>query len=254
MSERAADIAFHGANRATQVWDVLRDALASLTAGGPGVLTVLDVGGGTGGLAVPVAALGHAVTVVDPSPDALASLERRAAEAGVTERVTAMQGDLGTLPELIGAGSVDAVLCHGALEMAEDPAEACRNVAGVLRVDGLASVLCANRAAVVLSQALGGHFAAARHVLDDPDGRMGSRDPMPRRFTVDGLAELLVAAGMRIESVVGVRVFADLVPGALLAGGPDAAARLADLEAAVAGRPEFRAIAAKLHVVARRWE
>ena len=35
-------------------------------------LRVLDLGGGTGGTAVPLAAAGHDVTVVDPSPDALA--------------------------------------------------------------------------------------------------------------------------------------------------------------------------------------
>ncbi|MEO9151806.1 MAG: methyltransferase domain-containing protein, partial [Lapillicoccus sp.] len=31
-------------------------------------LQVLDLGGGTGGLAVPLAELGHSITVVDPSP------------------------------------------------------------------------------------------------------------------------------------------------------------------------------------------
>ena len=44
---------------------------------------VLDIGGGTGGFAVRVAELGHRVTVVDPSPDALAALDRRAREGGV---------------------------------------------------------------------------------------------------------------------------------------------------------------------------
>ena len=47
---------------------------------------VLDIGGGTGGFAVRVAELGHRVTVVDPSPDALAALDRRAAESGVADR------------------------------------------------------------------------------------------------------------------------------------------------------------------------
>src|SRR2546423_1492368 len=84
---------------------------------------VLDVGGGTGGFAVPIAELGHRVTVVDPSPDALAALERRAAEAGVPkEALRAVQGDLAGLLEQVEAGSVDLVLCHGVLEMADDPA------------------------------------------------------------------------------------------------------------------------------------
>ncbi|MFA6577412.1 MAG: SAM-dependent methyltransferase, partial [Nocardioides sp.] len=54
-----------GATRTAVVWDVLRPIL------GAGSRDVLDIGGGTGGFAVKVAELGHRVTVVDPSPDAL---------------------------------------------------------------------------------------------------------------------------------------------------------------------------------------
>ena len=42
------------------------------------VLDVVDVGAGTGGLAVSIASRGHRVTVVDPSPDALAAARWRA--------------------------------------------------------------------------------------------------------------------------------------------------------------------------------
>src|SRR4051812_6793989 len=72
--------------RTAVVWEVLRDALSTLSSGAVGpassTLSVLDAGGGTGGFAVPLAELGHRVTVVDPSPDSLAALERRAAESG----------------------------------------------------------------------------------------------------------------------------------------------------------------------------
>ena len=50
--------------RTAVVWEVLRDALAALAPDGRS-LQVLDVGGGTGGFAVPLAELGHQVTVVD---------------------------------------------------------------------------------------------------------------------------------------------------------------------------------------------
>ena len=61
---------------------------------------VLDVGGGSGVWAVPLAAAGCLVTVVDPSPNALATLQRRAVEAGVADHVTAVQGDSDALSEL----------------------------------------------------------------------------------------------------------------------------------------------------------
>ena len=57
--------------RTAVVWEALGPVLE------PPGLDVLDIGGGTGGFAVRVAGLGHRVTVVDPSPDALAALARR---------------------------------------------------------------------------------------------------------------------------------------------------------------------------------
>ena len=60
-------------------WAVLREELSRVGR----AVTAVDVGGGTGGFAVPLAMDGHHVTVVDPSPDALAALKRRAVEAGV---------------------------------------------------------------------------------------------------------------------------------------------------------------------------
>ncbi|MEO7070510.1 MAG: methyltransferase domain-containing protein, partial [Nostocoides sp.] len=74
-------------------------------------LRVVDIGGGTGGLTVPLAEQGHHVVVVDPSPDALASLRRRAAESGVADRITALQGDAETAADLVAAqtGGADLV-------------------------------------------------------------------------------------------------------------------------------------------------
>src|ERR1700738_3341139 len=80
----------------------------------------LDVGGGSGMWAVPLAVAGCAVTVVDPSPNALATLRRRAEEAGVAGRVTAVQGDTDALGELAPAGAADLVLGHGLLEVVDD--------------------------------------------------------------------------------------------------------------------------------------
>ncbi|MFF2631111.1 methyltransferase domain-containing protein [Kitasatospora griseola] len=237
--------------RTAVVWEVLRSALERRSAElGRPVLEVVDTGGGTGNFAVPVARLGHRVTVVDPSPDALFALERRAAEAGVTDLVRAVQGDTQTLPELVPAGSVDAVLCHGVLEVVDDPAEALGHLVGTLGKGGLVSLLAANRNGAVLARAVAGQFTDARTVLDAPDGRWGAGDPMPRRFTGDQLGALATDAGLRVTSVHGIRVFADLVPGVLVDTEPGALDALLKLELAAAEQPAFHAVATQLHLLA----
>ena len=239
-----------GSPRTAVVWAELRALAGDRTAGGDAVLDVLDLGGGTGGFAVPLAALGHRVTVVDPSPDALAALQRRAGETGADVR--AVQGDAAGLLDVVAAASADLVLCHGVLEHVDDPAQALAVVATVLRPGGTLSLLVASRYAAVLARAVAGRFDEARAVLADPDGRWGPGDPLPRRFTEAGLTTLLAGAGLQVAAVQGVRTVSDLVPGTLVDGEPGAAEALVELETATAVLPEFRALATQLHVRAVR--
>jgi len=237
--------------RTAIVWEVLREALGRLSPDGH-ELHVVDAGGGTGGFAVPLAELGHHVTVVDPSPDSLAALERRAAESGTTGAISAVQGDAAGLVDIVGAGSIDVVVCHSVLEVVDDPAAALVAVARVLRPGGVASILAANRVAAVVARVAAGRLAEARRLLDDPAGWAGEGDPLERRFTVDELHELAIAAGLRPQLTHGVRVFADVVPPALVDGDPDAARDLLALEHAAAERPDYLSVAAQLHVLADR--
>ncbi|MGH3979850.1 MAG: methyltransferase domain-containing protein [Pseudonocardiaceae bacterium] len=234
--------------RTAVVWDALQPSLA----GGHGPLAVLDLGGGTGGFAVRVATSGHRVTVVDPSPDALASLARRAAEAGVSDQVRGIQGDAAGLLDVVEEGCADLVLCHGVLEIVDDPEQALQVVARVLRPDGRLSLLVAQRHAAVLARALAGHLHEAERLLGDPAGDGGATDPAPRRFTEAGVVALLAATGYDVETVHGVRVFTDLVPSALVEGEPGAVDALLRLESTVADRREFRAVATQLHLLANR--
>ena len=208
---------------------------------------MVDIGGGTGGFAVRVAELGHRVTVIDPSPDALAALGRRADESGVANLVTGQQGDLASLPDLVPAGSADVVLCHGVLEIVDDPAGALATIARVLRPGGSLSLLVSQRHAAVVARAMAGHFNQARALLDDPTAGAATR-----RFTADEVTSVLDQAGFDIAAVHAVRVFADLVPSTLVDLEPGAATALIELEQAVANRPEYLALAAQVHVVATR--
>ncbi|GLW97291.1 methyltransferase domain-containing protein [Microtetraspora sp. NBRC 16547] len=234
------------ATRQTVVWEALRAVLAErMAATGRGSLDIVDAGGGTGGFAVPLARLGHAVTVVDPTPDSLAALERRAAETGVS--VKGLQGDTGDLGDLLEQDSADLVLCHSVLEYVEDPAAALTAAAGILRRGGVVSVLAANPVATAIHRALSGNFGEARQVLADSAGRWGDRDPTPRRYTREAVTGLLAKAGFTVGAVHGVRVFADLVPSRLAEADP---AALIELEQAAAAHPVLRDIATQVHVIA----
>lgn len=249
------------APRTAAVWEAVRRIVADLqSAAAPDPqaerppLTVLDVGGGTGGFAVALAGLGHQVTVVDPSPDALAALERRAAEADVEGRVRAVQADAAELADVVAPASVDLVCCHGVLEYVDDAATAVAATAAVLRRGGAVSLLVAQRSGVVVARALAGRFAEASHALEDPAGRWGPADPLPRRFDAADVLRLLTSAGLIPHHVHGVRLFSDLVPEALV-DGEDARAALLALEQAAGAHPDhpgLAALATQLHVVAHR--
>ncbi len=249
---RRGDVAT--APRTAGVWDAVQRGVQQLQARtGRDRLDVLDLGGGTGGLAVALAGQGHQVLVVDPSPDALAALERRAAEAGVGERVRSVQADAATLGEVVAAASADLVCCHEVLEYVDDPGQALGEVGRAVRPGGLVSLLVAQRSAAVVARALAGRFAEAIQALDDPDGRWGAADPLPRRFDADAVRALVTSAGLEVWQLHGVRLFSDLVPEVLLEG-EEARLALLELErrAGTSGAVGMLALATQLHLLAER--
>jgi S-adenosylmethionine-dependent methyltransferase len=255
-------------SRSSLVWDVLADVIAARVAQtGRAALDIVDVGAGTGGFAVSIAASGHRVTVVDPSPDALAAARWRADEAGVT--LTEVQGEAADLPALVGVpggaragqdrAGADLVICHSVLEYVDSPPAALAAVARVLRPGGTVSVLAANTVAAVLQRALAGKYAEARAML--PGEPASGTGPGPqaratpargmaqlaRRFTLPELAALIEGAGLQVGDAHGIRVFSGLLPGAPA----DLAAveALRELEEAAASCPPLRDIATRLHVL-----
>ncbi|SEM04416.1 Methyltransferase domain-containing protein [Blastococcus sp. DSM 46786] len=227
--------------RTAAVWAALDPLVSAGNA-----LRVLDVGGGSGMFAVPLARLGHSVTVVDPSADALATLRRRAETAGVGERVSGVQGDGDLLHEVLADdGGYDLALCHSVLEVVDDPAVTLAEIAGALRPGGRVSLAVANRAGAVLARAVAGHPAEAlAHLRDQATpGR-----PARRRFAPDDLVALVGGAGLTPGTWRGVSVVADLLD---TASGADPAA-VRDLELALADTSPYREVAAGLHLLATR--
>jgi 2-polyprenyl-3-methyl-5-hydroxy-6-metoxy-1,4-benzoquinol methylase len=225
------------------LWTALRDAVAQRPADDP--VRVLDCGGGSGSLAVPLAGLGAQVTVVDVSIDALGTLLRRASEAGVSEQVAAVQGEAESLTSLFDAGAFDLVLAHEVLDNVGNVPATLREIVAVLRPGGTVSVVVVNPVASVIGRALAGDVAGALAAVRRPPAELADLADLA------ALREQCEAAGLEVDSVYGLGVFTEMVPGIDLER-PGAMSALADLEAETSGRAPYRDIATRLHVMARR--
>jgi S-adenosylmethionine-dependent methyltransferase len=217
-----------------------------------GSLCALDLGGGTGAAAVPLARLGIHVTLLDSSPAMLDIAKRAAQEAGVTDKVVLQPGDATQLANLFHAGSFDVILCHNLLEYVDDPDAVLRGAARLLRdSSAMLSVLVRNRAGEVLKAALlGGDLAAAENNLTAAWGQESLYGGRVRLFTSASLRAMLTEASLAAIAERGVRVLADYLPPQV--------SRSADyelifeLERKLGRRPEFAAVARYMHVLARR--
>lgn len=239
-----------GPVRTEVMWQSVLDAVA-LAGGGIAALDILDLGGGTGSDAVRLALAGHRVTVVDPSPDALASLHRRSVEEGVEGTVAGILGDAADLADHVGARSIDLVLCHGVLEYVDDPGQALSAIALVLRPGGHVSAVVASRHSAIFARALAGDFARAESLFTTTSDAWDLKVDGPRKFVLAELDALLAGHGLTVIDTNALRVFADLVPSALVDSEPGARTRLYALEQLVKKSPEFAALSAGLQSIAR---
>jgi len=219
----------------------------------PAPVEVVDAGGGTGQLAVLLAADGHQVTVIDPSVAMLATAAERAAELGpdVADRLRTVQGDAERAAELLGPGSADAVLCHGVLGVVSDQAAAVAALASLLRPGGTLSLVAANRVELVVRHARRGDYREALRLLDDPavsTPRGRGSGQSSRAWTLDEIRPWCTGAGLEVVAEHGLRVFAEPPPGTDQAE-LDAAR---ELERRAATREPYRSGSEYLHVLAVR--
>lgn len=263
------------AGRDRLMWPALSATLEQIAlARSPRRPFVLDCGGGSGSLAVPLAVVGARVVVLDISVDALATLGRRADEAGVADRVDGVQGDvedLGLRPlgeHLSAEPLVDLLLAHGVLAGAEDPLAVLSRMTAAIAPGGALSVVIANPVAAVLARAISGDVVGAlgeltRHAADHGghhDAGPAELDPTVLDPTVlepavlDGaaIARVCTDGGLVIDIAQGIDVLADLMPGAILESTPGSVAALAQFEQAAARIEPYRSIASRLHIIARR--
>jgi S-adenosylmethionine-dependent methyltransferase len=215
-------------------------------------LLTLDIGGGTGAIAVRLARLGLHVTLLDASLPMLDFAKRAAQEAGVTERIALKQGDAAQLADLFPAGSFDVILCHNTLEYVDDPGAVLRSAACTLRdSSSIISVLVRNQAGEVLKTAItNGDLAATEHNLTAEWGHESLYGGMVRLFTAERLQAILLESALTVTAERGVRVVSDYLPANISRS--DEYDRIFELERKLGRRPEFAAVARYTHCLAHR--
>jgi S-adenosylmethionine-dependent methyltransferase len=170
-------------------------------------IRVLDVGGGDGMDALPLALAGHDVTVVDPSEAWLAEAGRRAAEQGVA--LTTLQAGLDDLDSL--AGGWDLVLCHFVLRYRPASSTDIARLARRVRLGGRLSVMDANPDGRVLRELLLAGPAAASDELHSDSATVHTFETQVRKVSTAEVRSSALAAGLVDRGIFGNRIANDLL-------------------------------------------
>ncbi len=243
-----------GCLRLELTWHQLLGFMGKRWGADRGPLQVLDVGCGTGEVALRLVALGHAVTLLDPVEEMLRFAKERAevlpSPPAIPPRF--LQGSLEEASDLLEKKSFDLLLCHTLLEYLPNPESALLRLRHLLSPGGFLSLVALNRWQESLRLALrDGKFDEARmalHVEAPIDSLFG----LPRKgMAKDELQAQLEAAGIDIVASQGILVFSDYLSGATLED-PSVFTALLRLEIEAGGLSPLREVARYLHLWGRR--
>ena len=213
----------------------------------------LDVGGGDGRDALPLAQHGHTVRLLDRDAAMLAEAERCAAELGVGARLHTQQANVSTEELPRTPGGYDLVLCHNLLQYLPDPAPLLRGVAQALRPGGWFSLLIPNPASETLRLALQQHDLAAAHAsLTATTHRNHFYGVEMHLRDLPAWRDLLAAAGFEGIDYVGVRCVNDYINDDAVKFSEAGFAQLLALETALGSRSPYRDIARLWQITARK--
>ncbi|MEN0128899.1 MAG: methyltransferase domain-containing protein [Brevundimonas sp.] len=216
----------------------------TVTSLGGGSLRVLDVGGGDGSDAAPLAAAGHAVTVLDQSADLLAQAAARGLDT--------VHGDVETLGSL-GLGLFDLVLCHNVVQYLPSTSELVDALARAVHERGAISLMAPSPPAELLAAAIRrADLAEADALLDATTIRTQTFDHEVRRVSAEEAIDALSSAGFTDATRYGIRCVTDYIADDDRKSDPGFYAELEALELRLCDREPFLRTARIWQVVARR--
>ena len=209
-------------------------------------LRVLDVGGGDGMDALPLASAGHDVTIVDPSEAWLREAQRRADAAGV--QIATIAGGLDDLP----VGEWDLVMCHFVLRYRTPEAGDIRTLASRVRPGGRLSLMDVNPPGRVLRELFNGGPAAALAELQAERAAVETFQTDARKIDVDEVVSDASAVGLTPVGVYGNRIANDLLVDNTAKDDPDFLQALLELELELCDREPFNRVGFAWQLVLER--
>ena len=214
----------------------------------------LDAGGGSGEMALRLAAYGCQVWLLDYAPAMLEQAHQASLDLpeDIRARLTLCQLSAGEVADAFAPGTFDVVVCHTLIEYLPDPVQVVRGLASLLRDNGLLSLSFVNRHSEVLRQVWSrGDPAGALVKLEDGAFHAKLFDVPGRAYSAGEVSAWLPPLSLTIEATRGVRIFADRVPPQHLAD-PTFMEALLQLESAAAGLEPFCHIARYVQLLARK--
>lgn len=201
-----------------------------------GRLRILDVGGGDGMDAIPLALAGHDVSIVDPSADWLGEAERRAEETGVT--ITMIEGGLDDLPH----GEWDLVLCHFVLRYRTAQDRDLAQLAQRVRSGGRLSIMDVNPNGRVLRELVTRGPAAAMAELHAERATVETFQTDARKVSLEEFEREAAAEGLKVIGIFGNRIVNDLLGDNEAKHEPTLFKEVLALELELSGREPFNRV------------
>ncbi|HEY7917902.1 MAG TPA: class I SAM-dependent methyltransferase [Acidimicrobiales bacterium] len=210
-------------------------------------MNVLDVGCGQGTQALRLASAGCHVTGVDPSEELLQICAEQASASDLT--VELLHGHVETLDRVLGDRRFDLVCCHGVMMYLDNRVRALTSLADRLAKGSHLSVTFRNGHALAMRPGIRRDWSAALSAFESKEyvNELG----LPA--TADHIGDIdlaLDAAGLRMVTWRGVRVFNDAISADALPPGVDELQLLLEAEERAGAIDPYRWMASQLHVVA----
>ncbi len=216
-------------------------------------LHILDAGGGNGLDSIPLARQGHFVEIVDYSEQMLGDAVRRAAQAGVQDRIVVHRANIQDIDGLFPDSHFGAVLCHNVLQYVDDVPALLKSLSQHLKVGGLMSLISINRYSQSYHAAfLRGDLAEALTQVDGRQQRAHIFDTVMTNYSVEEIRDMLDAADCPIEQDYGLRCMYDYWGDNERKFDPAISEQLERLEFVLMDRYPYKLLARYYQVIARK--